>query len=104
MRCERMGRRSASAEGYLRTSHIAPGGQRQRKRRVRNYEGTATMPIGIESESARAYLTLLQGVITRMAGNSTSCKTWCVTIVSAIFALALDKNKPQSILVGFLPV
>jgi hypothetical protein len=62
------------------------------------------MALGIESESVRTYLTLLQGVISRMAGNSAACKTWCVTIVSAIFVLAIDKNKPQAIAVGLLPV
>jgi hypothetical protein len=39
-----------------------------------------------------------------MASNSASCKTWCVTIVSALFALAIDKNKPDAILVGLLPL
>jgi hypothetical protein len=62
------------------------------------------MALDIESESVRTYLTLLQGVISRMAGNSAACKTWCVTIVSAIFVLAIDKSKPQAIAVGLLPV
>lgn len=62
------------------------------------------MPLTVESESVRAYLSLIQGVINRMASNSASCKTWCVTIVSALFALAIDKNKPDAILVGFLPL
>ena len=31
---------------------------------------------------------MLQGVVTRLAGNSAQCKTWCVAIVSALFALA----------------
>ena len=62
------------------------------------------MPLTVESESVRAYLPLIQGVINRTAANSASCKTWCITIVSALFALAIDKNKPDAILVGFLPL
>ncbi len=48
------------------------------------------------SESSRHYISLLQENITRMAANCTSCKTWLITIVSALFALQLasDALKP----------
>jgi hypothetical protein len=39
-----------------------------------------------------------------MASNSASCKTWCITIVSALTVLAIDKNRPEALAVGFLPV
>jgi hypothetical protein len=41
-----------------------------------------------ESPAVIAYLNMLQAVITRLAGNSAQCKTWCVAIVSALFGLA----------------
>ena len=42
-----------------------------------------------EKESVRHYISLLQENITRMASNCTSCKTWLITIVSALCALQL---------------
>ena len=45
----------------------------------------------------------MQGVIQRMATNSTSCKTWCITIVSAILVLIADKNRPELAFLAFVP-
>lgn len=42
-----------------------------------------------EMESSRHYISLLQENIIRMASNCTSCKTWMITIVSAMFALQI---------------
>ncbi len=49
------------------------------------------------------HLKMLQTVIARMAGNSFSVKTWCVTLVSALLGLAA-KDSPKMIFVAFLPV
>ncbi len=38
-----------------------------------------------------------------MAGNSTSCKAWCITIVSAILVLIADKGKPELAWLALLP-
>ena len=38
-----------------------------------------------------------------MATNSTSCKAWCITIVSAILVLIADKNKPELAWLALLP-
>lgn len=62
------------------------------------------MSLSIEDDSVRSYLTILQGVINRTAANSASCKAWCVTIVSAMVVLTVDKNKPQALLIALLPV
>lgn len=35
---------------------------------------------------------MLQGIINRMAGNSASCKTWTVTLVTAMLVLLIDKQ------------
>ena len=40
-------------------------------------------PLNGESSAVQAHLTILQGVICRMAENSRSCKVWCVTLVAA---------------------
>lgn len=38
-----------------------------------------------------------------MAGNSASCKTWCVTIVSAIIVVIADKNRPSLVWIAIFP-
>ena len=35
-----------------------------------------------------AHINLLQGIINRLANNSASCKTWCLTLVGALASLA----------------
>src|SRR5207244_9167805 len=60
-------------------------------------------PLSEESAAVQAHLQILQGVIQRMAGNSTSCKAWCITIVSAILVLIADKGKPELAWLTLLP-
>lgn len=55
------------------------------------------------SPSVQAHLGILQGVIERMAVNSTSAKTWCITIVSAILVVIADKNKPDYAFIALIP-
>lgn len=55
------------------------------------------------SASVQTHLGILQGVIERMAANSTACKTWCITIVSAILVVVADKDKPKYVLIAFIP-
>lgn len=62
------------------------------------------MALARDDSSVQMYLTILQGIKNRLAGNSASCKTWCITIVAAILVLALDKSKPGAALVGLIPV
>ena len=40
-----------------------------------------------ESDAVRTHLSILQAVIQRMAANSASCKTWCITLVAAVLVL-----------------
>lgn len=49
------------------------------------------------------HLEMLQAVITRMAGNSFLIKGWCITLVSALLALAA-KDVKGMVLVAYLPV
>lgn len=53
--------------------------------------------------AVQATLTILQGVIQRMAGNSASCKTWCITLVSAIIVVVAQQDRPKLALIGVVP-
>lgn len=55
------------------------------------------------SPSVQTHLGILQGVIERMASNSTSCKTWCITVVSAVLVIVAGKGKPDFALIAFIP-
>ena len=60
-------------------------------------------PLSEESASVQSHLSIMQSVIQRMAVNSSSCKAWCITIVSAILVLIADKNKPELAWLALLP-
>lgn len=51
-----------------------------------------------------AHISLLQGVINRMANNSASCKTWCITLVAALLSLAGATHTPGIITFSLVPV
>ena len=56
-----------------------------------------------ESPSVQSHLAILQGVIDRMATNSTSSKTWCITIVSALLVVIANQGKPNYALLALIP-
>ena len=60
--------------------------------------------VNLNSPSVQSYLTILQSVISRMATNSSSCKTWCVTLVSAIVVIIADKGKPDYVWISVIPI
>jgi hypothetical protein len=47
---------------------------------------------------------MIQVVINRMAGNSFLIKGWCVTLVSAVIALAAKDANKRFIIVAYYPV
>ena len=55
------------------------------------------------SPSVQAHLGIIQGVIQRMATNSAGCKTWCITIVSAILVVVADKQNPNLAWIAVFP-
>jgi hypothetical protein len=57
-----------------------------------------------DSPAATAYVNLLQGVINRLAGASASCKTWCITLVSALLGLAGATHVPGIVTFALVPV
>ena len=60
--------------------------------------------LGVESPAVQSHLAMLQGVIGRLAGNSASCKTWCVSLVSALAVVVAQSGKVQLLLIAALPI
>lgn len=60
--------------------------------------------IECESPAVHSYLNILQSVITRMASNSSGCKSWCITLVSAITVILIDRDKAQYVYIGLAPI
>jgi hypothetical protein len=56
------------------------------------------------SPAVQSSLTILQDVITRMAGNSASAKTWCIALVSAILVLIADRGLPALAWIAVVPI
>ncbi len=65
---------------------------------------SSPQPITTESSSAHKYLDILQDVIKRMAGNSSSCKSLCITLVSAIAVLITNKQRSSYVWITLIPV
>jgi hypothetical protein len=61
------------------------------------------LKLGDTSLSVQTHLSIIQGVIQRMSANSTSCKAWCVAIVSATLVVIADKKRPDLALLGLIP-
>lgn len=58
-----------------------------------------------ENSAVQAHISMLQGVINRMANNSANCKTWAITIISAILVLyADDKVAIENLWICYIPV
>lgn len=57
----------------------------------------------INSQAVQSHLSIIQSVIQRMATNSSSCKAWCITVVSAILVIVADKGKSQYALLAIIP-
>ncbi len=56
------------------------------------------------SPAVIAHVNLLQGIINRLANNSAQCKTWTVTLVSALFAAAASLRAPPVALAALVPL
>jgi hypothetical protein len=57
-----------------------------------------------DNPAVTAHIDLLQGIITRLADNSASCKTWCITLVSALLSLAGATHVPAMVAFALVPV
>ena len=56
-----------------------------------------------ESDAVRTHLEIMQGVVSRMADNSRSCKVWCVTLVAAVLFLSARSDGADVALVALAP-
>ena len=59
--------------------------------------------LGDTSPSVQTHLGITQSVIQRMASNSASYKTWCITIVSAMLMVLAGKSKQNIAVLAVLP-
>jgi hypothetical protein len=58
----------------------------------------------IDNNSIQAHINLLQGIISRMSNYSSSSKTWCITLVTAILAFTADEGKTNLNWLCFYPI
>jgi len=61
-------------------------------------------PLQHDNLSVQEYMKMLQTIINRMATNSTSCKTWCITLASAMLVIIVDKGKTEFISLAYIPL
>ncbi len=64
---------------------------------------TSNTNLGVESPAVQAHLSIMQGVIQRMAENSRSCKLWCIALVAATLVLVARLERPEYVLLTLLP-
>ena len=58
----------------------------------------------VDSPSVQSHLPMLQGIVNRLAANSASCKTWCVSLVSALAVVAAQAEKTKLLAVSAVPI
>jgi hypothetical protein len=57
-----------------------------------------------DNPAVSAHIDLLQGIINRLANNSSSCKTWCLTLTAAFLSLAGAIHQPRVVSFALVPV
>jgi len=60
--------------------------------------------LDVDSPSVQSTLSILQGVISRMAGNSANSKSWCIALVSAITVVVADKGVASYVWISLVPI
>ena len=61
-------------------------------------------PLDENSVAVQKHLDIMQCVINRMANTSRALKTWCITIVAAIFVVVAKTDLPGSaVLIALVP-
>jgi hypothetical protein len=51
-----------------------------------------------------SHVSLLQGIINRLATSSASCKTWCLTLVASVVSLAGATRTPAIVTAALVPI
>jgi hypothetical protein len=57
-----------------------------------------------DNPAAIAHINLIEGIINRLANNSASCKTWCLTLVSALLSFAGSAHNAAVMMVALIPI
>jgi hypothetical protein len=57
-----------------------------------------------DNPAAIAHINLLQSIIARLANQSSACKTWCLTLISALIAFAGATKVPAILAFTLLPI
>ena len=60
-------------------------------------------PLNENPGAIQTHLTIMQGVIQRMAENSRSCKVWCITLVAATLVIVARTGEAQHALIALGP-
>jgi hypothetical protein len=60
--------------------------------------------LDVDAPSVQSHLAMLQGIVARLAANCASCKTWCVSLVSAIAVVAVQSKSAQLLFVVVIPL
>lgn len=60
--------------------------------------------LNFDNPAVQTHLSLLQQVISRMAGNCAMCKTLCATLVSTIGAVAYAAKVPSGLWIAVIPI
>jgi hypothetical protein len=68
---------------------------------------TTTTPSALypaDNPAVITHINILQGIINRLANNSSSCKTWCLALVAALLSLTGATHVPAIAALVLLPV
>jgi hypothetical protein len=57
-----------------------------------------------DNPAATKHIDVLQGIINRLANNSASCKTWCLTLTGALLSLAGATKVPELVFLAIAPL
>jgi uncharacterized membrane protein len=57
-----------------------------------------------DNAAVLAHVALLQAIIARLAGDSASCKTWCLAVVAALLSLAAATHVSGVVTFALVPV
>ena len=60
--------------------------------------------VSFDSPAVQSYLSILQGIIGRMASNSAASKTWCIALVSAILVISAENENPNYVWICLIPI
>jgi hypothetical protein len=66
--------------------------------------GTPSPLFPADNLAVTVHINLLQGIINRLANNSSSCKAWCLALVGALIGLAGATRTPAIVTFALVPV